>query len=108
MQKQFKEMREKFEEKRREVLKASPEMEALRKQTMELQGKVFQTMKNLPEMKDVYAEADAAWNELMKKAAGASPEIAKAIAERDELMKAARPAPTPAPAEKAKEKEEAK
>ena len=108
MQKQFTELREKFDAKRREVLAASPEIAAARKETTELQGKMFQATKDLPELKGVYAEADAAWNEMVKKAAEVSPEIAKAIAERDALMEKAGPAPAPAPAEKPKAKEEAK
>ena len=102
MQKELKELREKFEAKRREVVSASPEMAAVRKETLELQGKIFEAMKGVPEVKQVYAEADAAWNEMVKKAAEAEPDIAKAVAERDALMKAAAPAPAGKPKEEPK------
>ena len=102
LQKQLKELRAKFEEKRREVVSASPEMAALHKETLELQGKIFEAMKDMPEVKQVYAEADAAWNEMVKSAAQAEPDIAKAVAERDALMKAAAPAPAGKPKEEPK------
>jgi len=108
MEKQLKELREKFEAKRREVVGASPEITELRKGVMERQGKMFAALRNDPDVKKMNAEADAAWNELVKNASETSPEIGKAVEERNALMKAAAPARAPAPGEKPKEGKPAK
>ena len=104
MQKQLRELRQKLDEKVREAVSASPEVAALFKETQEIQDKIAETLRNDPDLLKMNAETDATWNELVKKAAAVSPDIAKALEECNVLRKAAATPPAPKP----KEKEEPK
>lgn len=105
MEKQLNELRQKVETKRRELLAGAPEIAELRKGIAERQAKITAALKTNEDLKKLNGESDAAWNELVKKAAEKSPELAKLIEERAELMKAL--APTP-PLKKPEKKQEAK
>ena len=99
MQKQMRELRQKFEEKIREVANSSPEIVAIQKEAEELQDKIQQGLKDDPDFQKVNDESDAAWNELVKKAAEKSPALAKVLEERDALRKSAAPEPPARPKE---------
>jgi len=103
MQKQFQELQRRFEVKMREVAGTSPELQSLHNEIGALRGKYSAALEANPELKKMNAEMEASSGDILKKAAAASPELAKAIAERDALMKGAAPAPAPGPAPKAKE-----
>ncbi len=103
MQQQMKDLREKFELKIREVAAASPEAKALRTEVEDLQKKLFDALRANADVQKAQADTDSAWNEMLGKAAEKSPELKKALEERDALMKAG-----PPPAEKPEKKEEPK
>lgn len=103
MRRQYQELERKFNLKMQEIAASSPELLALHSEIAGLQAKFTSALQANAEIKRVNADLDMTSSMVLKKAAAASPELAKAIAERDALVKdTSPPAPEPKAIEPAK------